>query len=305
MSRVLVTGGSGFLGRPCIKHLLESGFEVHATYLNDSKSGELLQAPKLTWHKVNLLDKNASEALLGTIKATHMLHLAWYTEPGKFWDAAQNFDWLQASSGLLRAFAKAGGKRFVGAGTCAEYDWTKGTLSESTAILPTTLYGNCKSNFVKFAEPFCKENGISFAWARLFWLYGPGEDPRRLVPYVITSLLSGEEAQCTEGTQKRDYMHVDDAARACATILQSNKEGCYNIASGHAVPVAGLIGHVAKLLDKQALLKLGSLPTPAHEPPLIVADISKLYHEIGFRSEINLDSGLRESISWWQKKVFG
>ncbi len=145
---------------------------------------------------------------------------------------------------------------------------------------------------------------MSFAWGRLFWLYGPGEDARRLIPYVINSLLSGEEALCTEGTQMRDYMYVDDVGRAFADILKSNKEGAFNIGSGQAVKVGDLINHVGKLLDRKELINLGARPTPPNEAPLVVADISRLYHELNFRSQYNLDTGIRETIDWWQKKLF-
>ncbi len=305
MTRVLVTGGSGFIGRHSIKHLLESGFEVHAVYNRIRRSGELMQAPKLVWHEVNLLDRAGTDSLLAHLKATHLLHFAWYAEPNKFWDSPQNLEWLQASSALLKSFAKNGGKRFVGAGTCAEYDWSQGKLSESaTPINPQSLYGSCKSNFQKYAETFCKENNLSFAWGRIFWLYGPGEDARRLIPYVINNLLSGEEAACTEGNQMRDYMYVDDVARAFALLLASNKEGALNIGSGQAVKVSDLINHVGKLLDRKDYINLGARPTPPNEAPLVVAEISRLYHELNFRSQYNLDTGIRETIDWWQKKLF-
>ena len=304
MKKVLVTGASGFIGKHILPHLLGAGFEVHGTYFQHSLES-LPKGKGMNWHKVNLLDRAGTDAVLEKIKATHLLHLAWYAEPGRFWDAPQNFDWLQASSGLLRAFAKNGGKRFVGAGTCAEYDWKDGKLNESSSLIkPATLYGSCKSNFLKYAEPFCKENNVSCAWGRLFWLYGPGEDERRIVPSVITSLLSGEEAQCTESNQKRDFMHVGDAARALAALLASDKEGAFNIASGQAVTLKDLISHIGKLVDKESLLKFGAKETPPGEAPLVVADISRLYHELNFRSEMNLDTGLRETISWWQRKIF-
>ena len=134
------------------------------------------------WHNVNLLDAGEAEDLVSCVKATHMLHLAWYTEHKKYWTSPANENWVKASLALAQAFRSHGGERAVMAGTCAEYDWRYGRCIEGkTPLSPATLYGRCKNALREKVELFSKEGGMSFAWGRIFFLYGPYEYPDRPV----------------------------------------------------------------------------------------------------------------------------
>lgn len=301
MRKIILTGASGFIGRHCIKPLLECDYEVHALY---SGTAPVLQAEGLYWHKVDLLDEHATSDLLSKINATHMLHLAWYAEPGKFWESMLNKEWTQASLRLVEQFKNHGGERFVAAGTCAEYDWSDGVLNETkTAIKPGTLYGMCKAELFEKTREFCKQSKLSFAWGRIFWLYGPHEDKRRLVPYVINSLLSSEPANCSEGSQKRDFMHVQDVANAFVAVLNSNQEGAVNIGSGNAIAVKDIVKIIGEQTGKSEFIKLGAVQSGKDEAPSVVADTSLLCKDIGFRPLFSIDSGLLQTVNWWQSEL--
>src|SRR5712692_3556187 len=139
MTRILLTGASGFLGRHCLQQLAERGHEVHAISSKALRANQQL-APQVQWHRADLLDTAQTASLLSAVKPSHLLHLAWYTVPGKYWTSIENFNWVQASLNLLQLFAEHGGERVVMAGTCAEYDWTNGWCSEETTPLrPTTV----------------------------------------------------------------------------------------------------------------------------------------------------------------------
>src|SRR5437588_3229964 len=116
--KVLVTGATGFVGRFVLERLRTSGAEVHACARRAGARG-LAQ-----WHEADLLTAGAPRALIDAVRPTHLLHLAWYSEPGTFWTSRENLRWLSTTIELLEAFADAGGQRFVGTGTCAEYDWS-------------------------------------------------------------------------------------------------------------------------------------------------------------------------------------
>src|ERR1700733_15064576 len=109
--RVLLTGASGFIGARAVAPLLAAGCEVHAL---GRRAG---QAEDVVWHEVDLLDDRATARAVAEIAAERLLHLAWFTEHGRFWAAGENLDWVAASVRLLRAFAAAGGRRAVIAGT--------------------------------------------------------------------------------------------------------------------------------------------------------------------------------------------
>ncbi len=102
------------------------------------------------------------------------------------------------------------------AGTCAEYEWGgPGPCVEGrTPLRPATLYGVAKDATRAVVEAAAGELGIAVAWGRIFFLYGPGEDERRLVASVARALARGERAATSAGTQRRDFMHVADVGAA-------------------------------------------------------------------------------------------
>ena len=298
MKRVLVTGARGFIGRRCLPRLAAAGYEIHAvTRQPDPGSGR-----DIVWHRLDLFDAPEVRALVRKVLPSHLLHLAWVTEPGQYWTSPDNPRWLAASLDLLHAFHEAGGVRVVMAGSCAEYDWKFGVCSEtSTPLASATLYGASKHALSAKLESFSAQTGLSAAWGRIFFPYGPGEHPSKLIPSVINALLAGRPAPCSSGEQQRDFLHVDDVAGAFAALLDSAVTGAVNIGSGKATAVKVVVRAIADLLERPDLIQLGALPATT-EPPLVVAEIRRLREEVGWQNGISLDSGLRSTIKWWKER---
>jgi nucleoside-diphosphate-sugar epimerase len=294
VSRVLLTGASGFIGRHTLSVLAGAGHEVHAVA---RRRGPELAG--VTWHECDLL---AGVEVVGETSPELLIHLAWFAEHGSFWTSNENVRWVEASLALLRAFAEAGGRRAVMAGTCAEYEWggERDLDEQDSPLRPLTLYGASKDALRRVAAAYADESSLELAWARLFFLYGPSEAPGRLVPSVIRPLLAGERAATTAGTQLRDFMHVQDAAAALAALADSAVRGPVNIASGRAVSVAEVVEQIGELTGAPELIDRGARPTPAAEAPRIVADIGRLEREVGFSPRIQLRDGLAATVEWWR-----
>jgi dTDP-L-rhamnose 4-epimerase len=341
VKRILVTGASGFVGRNTLDPLRARGFEVHGAMAR----GEGLDVRGVVAHCADLLDPHQVRRLFNDVAPSHLLHLAWCTEHGKYWEAPENLDWVAASLTLARAFHDHGGMRMVMAGSCAEYDWAapnctvqetnpslplgrgrgeggsrnekkprpwgKEVRETSTCIegvspcKPATLYGISKHALHTLVSAFCARAGISAAWARIFFLYGPDEDPRRLVASVIRALLSGESAECTHGEQVRDFLHVADAGSALAALVDSGVEGPVNVASGNAVPLSELLHALGKHLGRGDLIRLGAKPAPENDPPILAADTRRLNDEVGWEPTVDLETGLEATISWWRNRLEG
>lgn len=302
MKKVLVTGAGGFVGRHSLKTLVERGFEVHAVA---SKTLPTVNSDCI-WHLANLLDHTSIKELVGQVKPTHLLHFAWcYTVPGQYWKSQDNFLWVQASLELLRQFREQGGDRVVIGGTCAEYDWKYGYCSELvTPLNPDTPYGICKNALQEIVSCYCETTSLSSAWGRIFFPYGAYEYPNRLVSSVILSLLKGEPARCSHGNQIRDFMYVQDVADAFVALLESEVTGSVNIGSGQAIAIKDVVYQIAHLIGRSDLVQLGAIASAAKEAPLLVADVSRLSHEVGYFSQFDLETGLRESVNWWKKTLF-
>jgi nucleoside-diphosphate-sugar epimerase len=300
MKRVLLTGPSGFIGRQAIKHLLDAGFEVHTIDIRPLPE----ELPDAHHHIANLFDPGGVDAAVAQIRPSHLLHFAWFVTPGAFWSSPENLRWVQSSIDLLRTFVEQGGRRSVLAGTCAEYDWSgDGVCDElSTKIGPNTLYGACKAALGLVHEQYARQTGTSAAWGRVFHLYGPFEPPTRLVPTVIRSLLRGEPANCTHGRQLRDFLHVDDVARAFVTLLGSDVEGPVNIASGIPVSIADVAHTIAREVQAPDLVRLGVLTAPESEPVTLVARVDRL-RALGFEPRYSIEEGIRSTVGWWRRQM--
>jgi len=298
MKKVLVTGASGFIGHHCIAPLLGLGYEIHAV----SSQGRDVVQTDIEWHQADLRDQRQIVALLTNTKPTHLLHLAWDMAPGKYVDSPENIAWVQGSLELVRQFSEQGGKRVVIAGSSFEYDWNYGYCSEFiTPKAPSSLYGACKNALHQLVAAYVNVSGLSLAWGRIFFLYGPREHPSRLVSSVIRSLLLGEPARCSHGKQIRDYLHVQDVADALVTLLHSEVQGPINIASGQPVALREIILQIGQQLQRLDLLQIGAIPARANDLPLVVADIHRLTTEVGWQQKYDINAGLDHTIQWWKE----
>jgi nucleoside-diphosphate-sugar epimerase len=295
VSRVLLTGASGFLGRPTVDALAHAGHEVHAVARTPG-----METPGVAWHAVDLL---AGCDVVYEVEPEIVLHLAWYAEHGRYWSSPENVRWVEASLALMRALLETGCKRMVIAGTCAEYEWSREVYPESAPCRPTTLYGAAKHSLHELAEALAEQADMSLAWGRLFFLYGPFEARERFVASVAGSLLRGERAAMTEGLQHRDFMHVADAAAAFAALADSSLTGAINVASGLGVTMRELAAAIALYAGSPELLDVGALPSREGEPHSIVADVTRLREELGWTPRLSLEEGIEDTVEWWRSRL--
>lgn len=300
MKKILVTGASGFVGRHSLRILVDHGFDVHA--VTSRKITPALSGCR--WHMVDLLEPVQIKNLLKGVKPAYLLHFAWDVTPGEYWTSTNNFSWVQASLELLHNFQEQGGQRVVMAGTCMEYDWNHGYCREfMTPKVPATTYGICKHSLQVMLEAYSRETGISSAWGRVFFLYGPYEYPVRLVSSVVRSLLRGEPARCTHGNQIRDFLYVKDVADAFVALLESNISGPVNIASGQPVTINFVIDEISRQIGRTDLIEFGAVNPPEHEPEVLFGDIQRLSNEVGWYPKYSLECGLQHTINWWRSNL--
>jgi nucleoside-diphosphate-sugar epimerase len=303
LKRVLLTGAGGYIGRHMLDDLLARGFEVHAVS-RAPKTGEFSKSKSVVWHAIDLLDSSATAALLAKVHATHLIHLAWTTEPGTYWQSPENNDWLRASVEILESFSEHGGQRVLLTGTCAEYDWTDGhCIEDETPLRAKSLYAESKLAFREAAFALEKSSDLSVAWVRVFFSFGPNERAERFVPAVILAFLAGDRAKCSDGSLLRDFMYVPDVSSAAVAILESNFSGDINVASGDAVTLEDIVHRIAARLDAADRIDFGHYPRRAADPQKITADISRLRDSIDWTPKYDLDSAIDHTIAWWRSQA--
>lgn len=295
--RILVTGASGFIGRHTLEPLLQSGFEVHAV------ARQPIEIANIMWHSCDLLNSNESLHLMQSIKPSHLLHCAWYVEHGKFWSSELNLDWAAASLLLARYFVDCGGQRFVGVGSCTEYDWTRHDRQlwkETDPLQPSTLYGMCKVALYQILTAYFATVECSFAWSRLFYLFGPYEANTRLLPAICNSLIQDNKFTISNDEQIKDYLSVSTVGQALAAIAASNVAGAINVASGEGISIADFTRRVAILLHKEHLIKVDATSARRNDPPNIVADINRLITEVNFKPPADFNQQLASAVQYYE-----
>ena len=291
--RILVTGASGFIGRHIPALLQAHGFEVHAATRNPSAL-----ATGITGHSVDLLRQDEARRLIADLRPDIIIHAAWYVAHGHFWTAPENTDWLEASTAFAAYAAEAGTRRFIGLGSCAEYATEAGDDAfpwpENRRIAPATPYGEAKAALAaRLAEMAEGRARFSFAWARLFHLFGLGENPARLVPSIMLALREGREARCSSGRPVRDFISTPHCAAALAALAMSDVQGPVNVASGAPISIAAMARLVAQISGRPNLLRLGALEDRPNEAPYMVAHTGRLRREVGFVAPVSLAAELR------------
>ena len=273
---ILITGANGFVGRQVVKTLADKNKSLRIVVREGERrsplvgqSHQVVLTPDLfgasrTWWKEVLADIDT------------VVHLAWYTEPGKYLTSPLNLDCLQGTIEMAQACVDTGVRRFVGIGTCAEYDLSQGLLRTDSPLNPQTLYAACKASTFQILNQLLPAAGIGFVWCRLFYLHGEGEDPRRLVPYLHRQLSKGDPVELTSGRQVRDFLDVKDAGKIIAEVALGDQKGPVNICSGVPISVQQFAEKIADEYGRRDLLRFGVRPDNLFDPPFVVGVMDEM-----------------------------
>jgi len=255
---VLVTGATGFIGSALVRRLVAGGNDVVAP----------------TRSELDLLAASERELAQFVERASvsYCIHAAWYTNHADYLTHEVNREWLAASLRLVRACE---GLRFVGLGTCLE---------------PDTLYARSKLDLAIGLGDY----GANFAWARVFFVYGPGDRPGRLIPEMIERFGRGERAGPTFGGLRRDYIHVDDLADQIVRIANSNVQGPFDTGTGQAPTLSEIYAAGAAAFGRPELAEANA--ETGGQPSLIQADLTRFRAFVGDPRARDVATGLRDLV---------
>lgn len=295
--KLMVTGAGGFVGAAVVRAAQAAGIEaVAVTRRPDPKRlADLSGVNRLT---LDVQDLDAVRAALQVEKPDVIVHSAWSGLGGEArLSTAQIYDSLVPTCRLAEAAAEAGVSKFVGIGSQGEYGPLNRRITEEDLPRPNSLYGAAKLSASYLTSEIARRSGMPFAWLRLFATYGPGDNPDWLIPTVIRQLCSGERPRTSLGTQKWDYLFIDDAAEgvlACASLPQAT--GIFNLASGRPVAVRSIIEQLRDMMAPGLELVFGEVPFGPNQIMHLEGSIEKLQLATAWSPKVELDEGLRRTV---------
>lgn len=297
--RIFVTGASGFLGSYLVEDLLARGHEL-AVLLRPSSSPWRLDGvyDQLQVIAGSLEKLDALGPALETFAPEAVVHLAWRGVAGTERNSPVQGQNVADTVGLAQLAAEAGAKVFVGAGSQAEYGPYPRAIREDDITRPTTLYGMAKLAAGSMAIHLSKERGLRATWLRVFSTYGPKDADHWLIPSTIRNLRSGQHMALTACEQQWGFLHARDAAAAFRlAITDPTASGVFNVGSPEAPPLRGTVTRLRDLVSPGAGLGFGELAYRSDQVMVLAADVSRML-ALGWRPEVPLDEGLRETVSW-------
>jgi len=274
--KILITGATGFVGQHLVPRLLSFGHEVVAVSRNAEKAASLPWFENVTFISFDILNQQLEP--VKTIGSPDMLiHLAWPGLPN-YKDLFHFEHNLPASYFFIKKMATAGVARVMVTGTCFEYGMQEGCLSEDLLSMPVNPYGLAKDTLRKFLQILQNKHFFNLQWIRLFYMYGPGQNPKSLLAQLDMAIDNNDATfNMSGGEQLRDYLHVEEVARRMALLVDHPEcTGIINCCSGKPISVRRLVEQRIRERGANISLNLGYYPYPDYEPMAFWGNSEKL-----------------------------
>jgi len=302
MKNIIITGATSMLGLALIDECIKNETHVTAVVRDGSNKKNLVPNSKL----VTIVECDISRiAELNSIKQTYdaFYHFAWEgtqnTDRDNVCTQNQNISYTLEAICLAQALNC---KKFVYAGSQAEYGRVEGVIYPEIPVSPESAYGVAKYTAGKLSSILARQIGLDFIWTRIFSIYGIHDNPSTMIMYCITSLLKGVKPVLTPCEQLWDYLNSRDAANALYLLGQKGHASTiYNIGSGTAPPLLEYVQAIRDIINPNLPLGIGERDYAPKQIMHLCPDISALKHDTGFKPMIHFSSGINETIKWQAK----
>jgi dolichol-phosphate mannosyltransferase len=305
--RVLVTGGTGFVGANLVRRLLADGHAVHLLVRSGARRWRLAGIEKdVRLHRAPLDDRAAVERAVGRVKPEWVFHLAahgaysWETDLDRI--VATN---LIGTVNLVRACLRTGFEAFVNAGSSSEYGFKRRAPDERTWVEPNSHYAVTKVAATHFCRLTAAREHVKIATLRLYSVFGPWEDPGRLMPTMVVYGLDGALPPLVDPRVARDYVYVDDVSEAFvrAAVRPHPEPGpVFNVGTGTQTTIRQVVEVARRVLEIRERPRWGSMPNRQWDTSVWVSDSRAIRRALGWKPRYGVERGFRQMVAWMREE---
>ena len=305
MKKIILTGATGMIGVAILNECAVRGIEAAAVIRPDSDRRKRIPDSKFIKVVECRLEEIEKLPSISGDGFDAFYHLAWAdTDKNGRNDAIKQNRNIEYTLQAVKAAQKIGCGIFVGAGSQAEYGRVSKPISEDFPPAPETAYGAPKLSAGKLSAELCNQFGIKHVWTRIFSVYGPNDSTATMIMYCIGKLLKKEKPLLTKCEQMWDYLYCSDAAKALLLAGEKGRDGSvYNIGSGICRPLIEYVKILRDAVDPVLELGIGEIEYGRGQVMHLCADISKIKKDTGFKSAVNFEHGIKETIKWCRENL--
>jgi nucleoside-diphosphate-sugar epimerase len=302
---VLVTGAAGFIGAAAVHRLLDEGRDVYALLKPGADTWRLDGVlDRVRVHFVDVMDGRAVAEAVREARPAAVLHLAthgayeWQAEEARILGTN-----IVGTSHLLKASHDGGVRVFVNAGTSSEYGYKSEPMRETDRLEPNSVYAVAKAAQTHLASLMAAKGGMAVVTFRLFSVYGPWEEPARLMPTVIRRARAGLPLEMVSPDTARDFVYVDDVLTAVLGFgaLEERSGEIFNLGSGVQSTMRDVVAAVLDVVSSRSPVKWGAMTPRRWDSARWQADVDKAHRLLGWTAAHSLRDGIGRMAAWMEK----